>query len=149
MQHRTLWKGGGLPLRTHLYTDDLASPIDVLEGYLEKAGRTIPRAAFEHSFFVDPDAVRATTPVFPDRARTSRAAYPKRGKGDKAMWKGRQVTLGDNAYAQQAWQRYTGRPLYRSSGYGVRHIWGHPWDPDAFTAGWNLCYMPFWVGMLT
>ena len=31
----------------------------------------------------------------------------------------------------------------------MRHIWGHPWDPDAFTAGWNLCYMPFWAGMLT
>ena len=26
---------------------------------------------------------------------------------------------------------------------------GHPWNPDAFTAGWNLCYMPFWAGMLT
>ena len=22
-------------------------------------------------------------------------------------------------------------------------------NPDAFTAGWNLCYMPFWAGMLT
>jgi len=31
----------------------------------------------------------------------------------------------------------------------VRHIWGHPWDPNAYTAGWNLSYMPFWVGMLT
>ena len=37
----------------------------------------------------------------------------------------------------------------RRSGYGVRHIWGHPWDPAAFTAGWNLAYMPFWAGMLT
>ena len=24
----------------------------------------------------------------------------------------------------------------------VRHIWGEPWNPDASTAGWNLCYMP-------
>ena len=24
-----------------------------------------------------------------------------------------------------------------------------PWDPEAFTAGWNLCYMPYWAGMLT
>ncbi|MXW93314.1 MAG: hypothetical protein F4114_17105 [Rhodospirillaceae bacterium] len=65
------------------------------------------------------------------------------------MWHGWAVKLGDNAKAQQAWARYTGRKIERGSGYGVRHVWGHPWDPDAFTAGWNLCYMPFWAGMLT
>ena len=65
------------------------------------------------------------------------------------MWQGREVKLGDNAKAQQAWARYTGRRIERGSGYGVRHVWGHPWDPDAFTAGWNLCYMPFWAGVLT
>ena len=59
------------------------------------------------------------------------------------------VRLDGNAKAQQAWRRYSGRPVERGSAYGVRHIWGHPWDPDAFTAGWNLCYMPFWAGMLT
>jgi hypothetical protein len=47
------------------------------------------------------------------------------------------------------WAKYTGRPIDRGSGYGVRHIWGNPWDPDAFTSGWNLCYMPYWLGMLT
>ncbi|OGR10051.1 MAG: hypothetical protein A2341_05420 [Deltaproteobacteria bacterium RIFOXYB12_FULL_58_9] len=31
----------------------------------------------------------------------------------------------------------------------MRHIWGNPWDPQAFTAGWNLTYMPYWAGMLT
>lgn len=36
-----------------------------------------------------------------------------------------------------------------ASGYGVRQVWGHPWEPDEFTAGWNLCYMPFWAGILT
>ena len=143
------YREASFSLRTRIHTDGLASPIEVLESYLEKAGRTIPQAAFEHSFFVDPDAVQARTPYFPDRARTSRETYPNKGKGAKAMWKGREVTLDDNAYAQQAWHKYTGRAIYRGSGYGVRHIWGHPWDPDAFTAGWNLCYMPFWVGMLT
>ena len=57
--------------------------------------------------------------------------------------------IDDNQHAQMAWERYTGRGLARGTGYSVRHIWGHPWDPDAFTAGWNLCYMPFWAGMLT
>ena len=35
--------------------------------------------------------------------------------------------------------RYTGRRIERASGYGVPHVWGHPWDPDAFAAGRNLC----------
>ena len=98
---------------------------------------------------MDPAKVRDKTPYFPDRARFSRKHYPGKGRGDKGTWYGRTVILGDNAYAQQAWQRYTGRRIYRGSGYSVRHIWGHPWNPDALTAGWNLCYMPFWAGMLT
>ena len=136
-------------MRTRIHSGDLEPPIQALEGYLQQGGVTILRAAFEHSFFADPDRVRSKTPYFPDRARFSREFYPNKGKGERADWEGRKVVLDDNAYAQRAWRRYTGRAIYRGSGYGVRHIWGHPWNPDAFTAGWNLCYMPFWAGMLT
>lgn len=127
----------------------LPSPIDALEQLLRQGGTTIVRAAFQYSFFAHPDAVRRRTPWYPERARTSRKHYPSGKKGDAAQWQGRPVTLGDNAYAQHAWAKYTGRPIERGSGFSVRHIWGNPWDPDAFTAGWNLCYMPFWAGMLT
>ena len=88
---------------------------------------------------------------FPEFARTSKEHYPGLEKGDTGNWQGdgRPVVLCDNTKAQTAWARYAGRPLARKSGYGVRHIWGNPWDPDAFTAAWNLCYMPYWAGMLT
>lgn len=127
----------------------LPAPIDALEQLLQQGGTTIVRAAFQYSFFAHPDAVRRRTPCYPERARTSREHYPGRERGDSAVWRDRSVTLGDNSYAQHAWEKYTGRPIERRSGFGVRHIWGNPWDPDAFTAGWNLCYMPFWAGMLT
>ena len=127
----------------------LTSPVESLERYLERGGTTIIRAAFEHSYFVHPDRVREKTPLYPDRARLSREHYPKRDRGDRSTWEGREVRLSDNSAAQRAWVRYSGRSIERASGYGVRHVWGHPWDPDAFTAGWNLCYMPFWAGMLT
>ena len=127
----------------------LPDPIAALEELLQQGGTTIVRAAFQYSFFAHPDAVRRQTPWYPERARTSREHYPGGNRGDTATWQGHSVTLGDNAYAQQAWAKYTGRPIKRRSGFGVRHIWGSPWDPDAFTAGWNLCYMPFWAGMLT
>ena len=136
-------------VRFHTHASDLVPPIDALEDYMHNGGVTILQAAFEHSFFIHPASVRSRTPYFPDRARFSRKVYPGKRKGDRAIWKGREVILDDNAYAQQAWQRYSGRIIYRGSGYGVRHIWGNPWNPYAFTAGWNLCYMPFWAGMLT
>ena len=136
-------------VNTRVHSGDLVPPIEALEGYMKTGGASILRAAFDHSFFVDPARVRAKTPYFPERARMSREHYPNKGRGDTAIWNGRDVILGDNAYAQQAWQRYTGRAIFRGSGYSVRHIWGNPWNPDAFTAGWNLCYMPFWAGRLT
>ena len=122
--------------------------MEALEGYLDPGGTTLLRAAFAHSYFVDPMKVRDRTPYYPDRARLSRVHYPDKWRGDTALWEGREVKLGDNGRAQLAWKGYTGR-LLRRSGYSVRHIWGHPWNPDAFTAGWNLCYMPFWAGPLT
>ena len=136
-------------IETRIHDGELVSPVASLESYFRRGGTTVLRAAFEHSFFLHPDRVREKTPLYPDRARLSREHYPKRDRGDRANWRGREVRLGDNSAAQRAWASYSGRSIERGSGYGVRHVWGHPWDPDAFTAGWNLCYMPFWAGMLT
>jgi hypothetical protein len=131
------------------YRDPLPNPIAVLEELLARAGLSLAEATLRYSFFIDPEAVRTRCPYFPERVRMSRQHYPSGDRGDRALWSGREVILGDNKQAQTAWARYTGRPIERGSGYGVRHIWGNPWDPNAFTAGWNLCYMPYWLGMLT
>ena len=131
--------------------DSLVSPIESMEDYFWKGGVSIIQAAFEHTYFVHPDRVREKTPYYPDRARFSREHYPGKRKGDYAIWPGdgREIRLDDNQYAQNAWQGYTRHKIARGIGYSLRHIWGEPWDPDAFTAGWNFCYMPFWAGMLT
>ena len=138
-------------LYLQLHDGELTHPIAVLESYFQAAGVTIIQAAFTHSYFIHPDSVREKTPYFPERARFSRQHYPGVSKGQEAVWPGdgREVLLDDNQHAQLAWERYTGHRLTRGTGYSIRHIWGHPWDPEAFTAGWNLCYMPFWAGMLT
>ncbi len=119
--------------------------------YFRTGGVSIIKAAFAHSYFIHPNAVRAKTPYFPHRARRSRKHYPNKERGAKAFWAGdgREVQLDFNGRAQMAWEKYTGHELLRGSGYSVRHIWGNPWNPDYYTAGWNLCYMPFWAGMLT
>ena len=138
-------------LYIQLHQGGLSHPVSALEEYFRSAGVTVVQAAFAHSYFIHSASVKAKTPYFSDRARFSRQNYPGATKGQKAVWAGdgREVVIDDNQHAQMAWERYTGRGLARGTGYSVRHIWGHPWDPDAFTAGWNLCYMPFWAGMLT
>ena len=137
-----------------IHTDEIIPAIQSLEDYFRKGGASIVQAAFQHTFFIHPDAVKKETPLFPDRARYSREHYRNLGKGHSTVWKAgdgreRSIILDDNSRAQMAWERYTGRRLARRSGYGVRHIWGNTHNPDAFTAGWNICYMPFWAGMLT
>lgn len=137
-------------IETILYVDDLQKPISLLEEIFRSSGLSLIQAAFRHSFFLDPEKVRTKTPRFPGFVRHSRTHYHGKNKGDYGKWRdGRRVRLESNARAQMAWAWYSGRKIARASGYGVRHVWGHPWDPDAYTAGWNLCYMPFWVGMLT
>ena len=138
-------------LYLQLHDGELAHPIQVLEDYFRNGGVSLIQAAFAHTYFVHPEAVRQKTPYFPNRARRSREHYPGLEKGQQAIWHGdgREVVLDDNQHAQMAWERYTGHGLSRGTGYSIRHIWGEPWDPDLFTAGWNLCYMPFWAGMLT
>ena len=135
-----------------IQTEDIVPAIQSLEDYFREGGASIIQAAFKHTYFVHPEEVRKRTPYFPERARQSREHYPQGRKGQPAIWKagdGREVILDDNSRAQLAWERYTGHRLLRRSGYGVRHVWGNTHNPIAFTAGWNLCYMPFWAGMLT
>ena len=134
-----------------IHSGELSHPIHAMEDYFGQGGVSIIQAAFAHSYFVNPNEVLAKTPYFPERARRSRKYYPNLEKGAQAIWSGdgREVLLDDNHHAQLAWERYTGHRLARGTGYSVRHIWGNPWNPDFFTAGWNLCYMPFWAGMLT
>lgn len=135
-----------------VHDGELVPAIQSLEDYFRNGGASIVQAAFQHTYFVHPQAVRNNTPLFPDRARYSREHYPGLGKGQSSIWRagdGREVILDDNSRAQMAWERYTNSRLARRSGYGIRHIWGNVHNPEAFTAGWNLCYMPFWAGMLT
>lgn len=136
-------------ISTCVHDGELPGPIPSLERYFREGGVSLIRAVFENTFFASPESVRSRTPYFPAFARKSLTHYPGLGKGADAVWLGEPVRLDDNSRAQLAWAKYSGRPIHRGSGYGVRHVWGNPWNPLAFTAGWNMAYMPFWAGMLT
>lgn len=136
-------------IQTALHSAPLPQPIDTLERHFRDGGVSLIRAVFENTFFATPHSVRARTPYFPEHARKSREHYPGLEKGASETWLDSPVRLDDNSRAQMAWAKYSGRAIARGSGYGVRHVWGNPWNPIGFTAGWNLAYMPFWAGMLT
>ena len=80
---------------TQLHREELGRSVSALEDYLRRAGVTITQAAFAHSYFIQPDAVRAKTPYFPDRARFSRKNHPGALKGDRVVWEpdGREVVI--------------------------------------------------------
>jgi hypothetical protein len=141
-----------MPPKVQLHTGEIVSAIESLEEYFQRGGESAILAAFKHTYFINPDAVRAKTPYYENRARRSNEHYPGKAKGHRTYWSdgdGREIILDDNSKAQAAWVGYTKRKLERRSAYGIRHIWGNTNNPEAFTAGWNICYMPFWAGMLT
>jgi hypothetical protein len=140
---------GYLPAHARVFEGPLPDPAEALERNFAAGGVSLLSAVFQNTFFAHPSLVRCRTPYFPAFARYSRKHYGTLGKGQDAIWQGAPVRLDDNSRAQMAWQKYTGRALSRGTGFGLRHIWGHPWDPVAFTAGWNFAYMPHWAGMLT
>lgn len=105
------------------------------------------RAAINASFFLAPEKVTHVS-RYPNYARHSRAHYPGSSKGDTVEVGGVAITLDFNHKAQDTWREASGL-FVRRSGYGVRHIWGFASNPTAYTATWNLCYMPFWAGMMT
>ena len=92
------------------------------------------------------------TPLFPERARRSREHYPRIDKGQTTTWEGRrrtEIILDDNSRAQMAWERYTGEQTGPAVGYGVDISGETPTTPMRSPLAGNLCYMPFWAGMLT
>ena len=132
-----------------LFAGPLPDPVETLEAIFAAGGLSLIVAVFQNTFFLHPSVVRKRTPYFPNFARYSRTYYGAAKKGDSATWQGITVRIDDNSRAQSAWEKYSGRGLSRGVGYAIRHIWGNAWDPCAYTAGWNLAYMPNWAGMLT
>jgi len=105
------------------------------------------RMLLESAFFLDPRAVARTPVMFPGFVRESKEHHSGKSKGDTSEWNGLPVRVFDNTKARDAFARYSGRVLNGkgrtvSLGFEVAHIWGRVYDPEYFTAGWNMCLLP-------
>lgn len=76
-----------MPVNFRICTEDLVPAIRSLEDYFREGGTTIVQAAFKHTYFIDPEAVRKKTPYYENRARRSREHYPGIDKGKETKWK--------------------------------------------------------------
>ena len=110
---------------------DLSHPVGMLVAYFRKAGPSIIRAAFVHSYFIHPADVRERTPYFAERARFRRTHYPGVAKGQRAIGQGvgREVIVDDNQRTHLVWESHTGRELLLGTGYSKRHIWARTVSP--------------------
>lgn len=91
---------------------------------------------------------------FPDCVRGSRQYHKGKQKKDQSVWEGLTVKVCDNTQARLAFASFSGLLMAgykegRIRGYHVAHIWERVYDPECFTAGWNLCLMPGFLKLFT
>jgi hypothetical protein len=125
---------------------------ELLSEFLSLKEKDMARLVLKNTFFIDPRL--ASTVVFPNFARPSNEFHPGKKKKDLSFFNGREVRITDNLKARDAFGKLTGLKLNGdgrkvAKGWDVAHIWGHVYDPDCFTAGWNMCLMPNFFRDLT
>ena len=130
---------------------------------LELVGGREPALALfllRHTYFLHPDRVRQrvqqtkSAAWFPDCVRMSNQHHKSKHKGDASHWDGREVRVWDNTKARVAFASFSGLVMAgdkegRIRGYHVAHVWERVYDPECFTAGWNLCLMPGFLKLFT
>ena len=113
-----------------------------------------------HTYFISPDRIRqrytknGNAAWFPDCVRESKLHHVGKHKKDASAWEGRPVKVCDNTKARLAFGKFSdlvmaGDKEDRIRGYHVAHIWERVYDPECFTAGWNLCLMPGFLKLFT
>ena len=113
-----------------------------------------------HTYFLSPDRIREryhetdSAAWFPDCVRGSREHHKGKQRKELSAWEGRTVKVCDNTKARLAFASFSGLLMAgdkegRIRGYHVAHIWERVFDPECFTAGWNLCLMPGFLKLFT
>ena len=113
-----------------------------------------------HTYFISPDRIRqryektGSAAWFPGCVRESKQHHKGKHKNDPSVWKDRPVKVCDNTKARLAFAKFSdlvmaGDKQDRIRGYHVAHIWEQVYDPECFTAGWNLCLMPGFLKLFT
>ncbi len=134
---------------------------DLLLSLFNKGVDQLTSFLLHHSYFVHPERLRQHFnkhrhwAYFPNCVRESNQYHKGKHKGQESHWEGRAVRVCDNTKARLAFSRFSGLVLAgnkddrRIRGYHVAHVWERVYDPECFTAGWNLCLMPGFLKLFT
>lgn len=132
----------------------VASPLRIFEWATGKSDAEVAHIILNASLFIHPNAVREKPVQFPDCVRESNEYHPLKAKGAESVWLAQPVKVWDNTKARIAFGRYIGRAMNAANrevsvGWEVAHIWGRVFDPEYFTAGWNMVLIPGFLRVLT
>lgn len=133
---------------------------DILLELFEGSEVALAGFLLRHSYFLSPDRIRqrhektGNAAWFPDCVRGSREHHKGKQKKEHSVWEGRTVKVCDNTKARLAFASFSGLLMAgdkegRIRGYHVAHVWERVYDPECFTAGWNLCLMPGFLKLFT
>src|SRR6476646_2282735 len=139
---------------------ELAPAKDILLELFESGETELAGFLLRNPYFLSPDRIRdrhektGSTAWYPDCVRGSRQYHKGKQKKEQSVWEGRTVKVCDNTKARVAVALFSGLVMAgdkegRIRGYHVAHIWERVYDPDCFTAGWNLCLMPGFLKLFT
>ncbi|MBD64741.1 MAG: hypothetical protein CME62_06015 [Halobacteriovoraceae bacterium] len=106
------------------------------------------------TLFIHPEVVRETPVKFPNAVRESNEYHAGVKRRQKSIWMGEEVSVHDNSKARLAFGQYAnlvmkGKHRNVPIGLHVTHIWERVFDPEFFTAGWNICLMPDFLKIYT
>jgi hypothetical protein len=133
---------------------------DILLQLFKGDEKELARFLLQHTYFIEPARIRqryeetGSAAWYPRFVRESKEHHKGKRKKDESVWQGRSVTVTDNTKARAAFASFSGLEMAgdverRIRGYHVAHIWERVYDPDCFTAGWNLCLMPGFLKLST
>ncbi len=133
---------------------------DILLELFEKDEGELARFLLSHTYFISPGRIRdryqktGSAAWFPDCVRGSREHHKGKQRKELSVWEGRAVKVCDNTKARLAFASFSGLLMAgdkegRIRGYHVAHIWERVYDPECFTAGWNLCLLPGFLKLFT
>lgn len=133
---------------------------DILLELFEGSEVALAGFLLRHSYFLSPDRIRqryentGNAAWFPDCVRASRQHHKGKQRKETSVWEGRTVKVCDNTKARIAFASFSGLLMAgdkegRIRGYHVAHVWERVYDPECFTAGWNLCLMPGFLKLFT
>jgi hypothetical protein len=122
--------------------------------------KLVAEALLRHTYFIHPRRIRerreqtGSAAWFPNHVRMSNEYHPGARRKGRSSWEGREVVVCDNNQARRVFGAFTGLVMSgnqegRIRGYHVAHIWERVYDPDCFTAGWNMCLMPGFLKLFT